>query len=151
MLVLLCLLRSFYMAGKSDTAQPVLVIVGRSEPIYECVFDDQGDVASCSHQFVVHAALDIVDELLPQGNAVYLKTVDRYRELLVSAYVTPGHVRFMLLHDGKSEDTVRNFFEDVYEMYLKVLLNPFYRPNSAIESPDFDMRVRALGKRYLQV
>ena len=77
--------------------------------------------------------------------------MDRFRELTVSAFVTPGNMRFMLLHDGKTEDSVRNFFEEVHEVYLRVILNPFYTPNTPIESQVFDARVRALAKRYLQV
>lgn len=26
----------------------------------------------------------------------------------------------MLLHTGKNEDSIRNFFQDVYELYVKV-------------------------------
>jgi len=38
----------------------------------------------------------------------------------VSTFLTAGNVKLMLLHTGKSEDAVRNFFQDVYELYVKV-------------------------------
>ena len=31
----------------------------------------------------------------------------------------------------------------------QLLLNPFYKPHSRIESPEFDARVKALARRYL--
>jgi hypothetical protein len=46
--------------------------------------------------------------------------VDRFNNLLVSAFVTPGGARLLLLHDGRGDDVVRAFFTDVYELYLRV-------------------------------
>ena len=46
--------------------------------------------------------------------------VDNFNQLRVSAYVTAAHIKFLLLHDGKSEDAIKSFFKDVYEVYLKV-------------------------------
>jgi len=40
----------------------------------------------------------------------------------VSTFLTAGNVKLMLLHTGKSEDAIRNFFQDVYELYVKVRL-----------------------------
>ena len=54
----------------------------------------------------------------------------------------------MLLHDVRNEDGIRNFFHDVHELYVKVLMNPFYTPNTPISSQLFDSRVKALGRRY---
>ncbi len=48
------------------------------------------------------------------------QTVDRFNNLLVSAFVTPGGARFLLLHDGKNDDTIRNFFGEIYELYVRV-------------------------------
>ena len=41
--------------------------------------------------------------------------------LLIICYRGTADVKFMLLHDGKSEDNVRSFFTEVHELYLKVL------------------------------
>lgn len=38
------------------------------------------------------------------------------RSLQVSAFVTAAQVTFVLLHDGRNDDTVKLFFRDVYEV-----------------------------------
>jgi hypothetical protein len=78
-----------------------------------------------------------------------LKAVDKFNELLISAYVTPGKARLMVLHDVRNEDGIKNFLHDVHELYVKVLLNPFHSPQMPIKSETFDARVRALAKKYL--
>eukprot|EP00041_Stephanoeca_diplocostata_P031366 m.976259 g.976259 ORF g.976259 m.976259 type:complete len:51 (-) comp23945_c2_seq13:361-513(-) len=49
----------------------------------------------------------------------------------------------------RNEDGIEKFFAEVYELYIKTLLNPFYEPGSLIESPDFRSRVKALAKKFL--
>lgn len=49
-----------------------------------------------------------------------LQTVDRFNNLFVTAYVTPGNARFLLLHEGKNDDAIRTFFTEVHELYLRV-------------------------------
>ena len=41
------------------------------------------------------------------------------------------------------------FFQETHELYVKVLLDPFYVPGSRIVGRDFDEKVRALARRYL--
>lgn len=54
----------------------------------------------------------------------------------------------MLLHDHKTDESaIRSFFNDLYELYVKVLLNPFYEKNSPITSPVFAERVRHMARR----
>eukprot|EP00753_Platysulcus_tardus_P000285 PLAT10244.1.p2 GENE.PLAT10244.1~~PLAT10244.1.p2 ORF type:complete len:102 (+),score=9.35 PLAT10244.1:154-459(+) len=96
------------------------------------------DVSSCAARFCVLTAC-----------CRYLKPVDKYGENFISAYITAGHVKFLLLHPARSDDAVKSFFQDVHALYLRVLLNPFYKHNSPIESPVFDERVRALLRRLL--
>jgi hypothetical protein len=79
----------------------------------------------------------------------FLKSVDRFNDLVVSVYVTAGHARFMLLHDSRSEDGIKSFFQEVHELYIKIFLNPLYLPGSRITSSHFDTKVRALARRYL--
>jgi len=55
-----------------------------------------------------------------------------------------------VLHDTKNDDGIKNFFTEVYELYLRILLNPFYKYNSSLShSKTFDERVKYIGRRYL--
>ncbi|WVZ96828.1 hypothetical protein U9M48_042414 [Paspalum notatum var. saurae] len=76
------------------------------------------------HQFILHAALDVVQDLAWTTNAMFLKSVDRFNDLVVSVYVTAGHI-------------------------LSIFLNPLYLPGSRITSSHFDTKVRALARKYL--
>ncbi|KAJ9507678.1 hypothetical protein QJQ45_021345 [Haematococcus lacustris] len=78
----------------------------------------------------------------------YLKTVDRFNNLLVTAFVTPGNARFLLLHDGRNEESMRNFFLEAYELYIKVILNPLQQPTMRISNREFDRKIRLLAKRF---
>ena len=163
------------------------IIVGHlGMPIYE-LLDFAGtkreDLARNS-QFLLHAALDSVDLSAASASATstYLKVVDRHNEQLVSAYITPGGARFLVLHDARNEvrlavcalgssvlgclclthaslplphthtplqEGIRAFCNEVHEMYVKILLNPFYTPGSRIDSTDFDQRVQQIARRYV--
>nr|KYP61887.1 Trafficking protein particle complex subunit 2 [Cajanus cajan] len=141
------------------------IIVSRNDiPIYEAevgVAAKREDAAQL-HQFILHAALDIVQDLAWTTSAMYLKSVDRFNELVVSVYVTAGHILyildyfiveikivFMLLHDSRNDDGIKSFFQEVHELYIKTLLNPLYLPGSRITSSHFDTKVRALARKYL--
>mmetsp|Transcript_6250 Transcript_6250/g.20374 ORF Transcript_6250/g.20374 Transcript_6250/m.20374 type:complete len:94 (+) Transcript_6250:304-585(+) len=93
--------------------------------------------------------MDMVDEAADATTNMYLKIVDRFNDQNVFAFVTAGGVRFLLLHEGRNEDAVKNFFNEVYELYVKNLLNPFYQFDTPILSPSFDHRIHALARRYL--
>lgn len=49
-----------------------------------------------------------------------LKTIDRFNGQVVNGFLTAGSTAFILLHDGRSEDGIRAFFQEVYELYVKV-------------------------------
>lgn len=76
------------------------------------------------------------------GSGRYLRSVDKYNEWLVSAFVAPNSkstsylnslgecltdyvyfgstVKLVLLHDIRNEEGIRWFFMDVWESYVKV-------------------------------
>ncbi|KAI3848828.1 hypothetical protein MKW92_040893 [Papaver armeniacum] len=103
-------------------------------PIYEAeVGTSMKEEAAQQHQFIIHAALDIVQDLAWTTSAMF-------NDLVVSSYVTAVsyiHTRLMLLHDSRNEDGI------------KILLNPLYLPGSRITSSHFDTKVRALARKYL--
>ena len=90
----------------------------------------------------------MVDDHVWGTNSMLFKSVDKFNDFIISAYVTAGHVKLMLLHDVKNEEGIRSFFHDVHELYVKVLMNPFYQANTPISSSLFDSRVKTLGRRY---
>ncbi|XP_038693415.1 trafficking protein particle complex subunit 2-like isoform X1 [Tripterygium wilfordii] len=99
------------------------IIVSRNDiPIYEAEVGSAAkrEDAAQLHQFVLHAALDIVQDLAWTTSAMFLKAVDRFNDLAVSVYVTAGHTRFMLLHDSRNDDGIKSFFQDVHERYIKI-------------------------------
>jgi hypothetical protein len=51
---------------------------------------------------------------------MHLGVVDRFNSLQVSAFTTATRIKFLLLHEGRSDDLVKSFFRDVYELYLRV-------------------------------
>nr|ODN92654.1 hypothetical protein L203_00933 [Cryptococcus depauperatus CBS 7841] len=109
------------------------------------------DRAMC--QMVANMSLDSVEETMETTGALYLKNVDRHNEWVVSAFLpTTGMsraVKFILLHDVKNDDAIRQFFISLWECYVKILLSPFHTVNTPIRSPAFEARVRQIAKKYL--
>ncbi|KAF7310729.1 Delta-9 fatty acid desaturase protein [Mycena chlorophos] len=100
-------------------------------------------------QMIANASLDIIEDLMKTQNTMYLKSVDKFNEWTVSAFITPANMKFVLLHEGKNEDGIKSFLTDVWELYVKTMLNPFHTAHTPIRSSVFDARVRASAKKYL--
>ena len=96
----------------------------------------------------MHASLDAIDENFWNTQLNFLKNVDKFNDLLVSAFVTFGRVKFILLHDPRNEENLKNFFQDLYELYIKIQMNPFFNPTAPITSQSFDQRVKGLARKY---
>ncbi|KAI4965180.1 hypothetical protein ZWY2020_055268 [Hordeum vulgare] len=149
-------LHSFHSSSLCDMASTTcFVIVSKNDiPIYDAEVGSapKKEDQAYQHQFILHAALDVVQDLAWATSAMFLKSVDRFNDLVVSVYVTAArssHTRFMLLHDSRSEDGIKSFFQEVHELYIKIFLNPLYLPGSRITSSHFNTKVRALARKYL--
>ena len=58
---------------------------------------------------------------------MYMRTVDNYNgQLHVSCFMTASGTRFLLLHERANEDAIKAFFNETYELFVKVLMNPFF-------------------------
>ena len=81
----------------------------------------------------------------------YLRVIDRFNNYVISAYMTPGGMQFLLLHEGQKEDSVRSFFTECHELYVKNMMNPFAQFGSPIVSRAFDNNVKRLSKKIMGV
>ncbi|KAK5840079.1 hypothetical protein Gotri_014625 [Gossypium trilobum] len=80
------------------TSTACFIIVSRNDiPIYEAEVGSAAkrEDAAQLHQFVLHAALDIVQDLAWTTSAMFLKAIDRFNDLVVSVYVTAGHILYI--------------------------------------------------------
>ncbi|MCJ1283505.1 TRAPP subunit [Xylographa opegraphella] len=155
--------------------------------------------------FIVHASLDIVEEVQWLNSQMYLKRVDHFASSHVSCFLTPTSVKFMLLHlphppntapstvsasqnpnvfppfgpyttttppssllrastssstgntaaipnnptSPQAEEALRLFFTEVYEAWVKAVMNPFQSINKTLGSPVFKARVVTAGRKFL--
>lgn len=122
--------------------------------------------------FISNSSLDLIEDVQWSTKQFYLGKVDSFYGLYVNAFITQGNVKFILCYDfnnsavspsvpngspsGSSstlqkyeENSIKQFFFEVNDLYVKCLMNPFYSVNDAIVSPDFDLKVKLLARRYL--
>ena len=110
------------------------------------------------------------------GAPMYLKHIDRFQGSYISCFLTAGNVKFLLLTApsaaapgrasgglaargglaanynptaAATEEAVKNFFLDVYDAWVKTIMNPFYLLDQRVTSPVFRQRVAGAAKKYL--
>ena len=128
----------------------MLAIVGKNDfPLYKLVLGVHGDSKSSNlDEFVIHSSLDFVESKMNKTNSMYLKEVDSNLNDSIYWFLTASNAKFLLMIDSKYGDSAREqFFNDLYELYVKTIMNPFYEPNTKINFPTFDSKVKELSKK----
>ncbi|KAK3295507.1 Sedlin [Chaetomium fimeti] len=136
------------------------IIGTQDNPLFEYEFgtskqggDGQSRFTEQAHhlnQFVLHSSLDIVEEVQWMNGQLYMKVIDKFFTNYISCFMTGGNVKFLLLHQPpQTEEAIKNFFNEVYENYVKAIMSPFYKVNMEVRSPVFRQRVAAAGRKYL--
>lgn len=54
-----------------------------------------------------------------------------------------------MVHDVQNDTGIKNFFNEMFETYIKLSLNPFYQINTPIKSTQFEKKAQIAGKKYL--
>lgn len=117
-------------------------------------------------------------QLLKNDNC-YLSRVDHFYGHVVTAYITYSGLKFVMVHcnvnsvteGGSNNSTIdpnnqamvtgtglvhvddtkcKNFYQEVHELYVKTLLNPFHKLGQAITNPEFNARVHIIASKYLR-
>lgn len=76
------------------------IIGSKDNPLYELDMNSTPKLSSNEgggetdnkhlNQFIVHAALDVLEDVQWQTNSTYLKVIDRFNDFYISAYVLPS-------------------------------------------------------------
>ncbi|KAI5955710.1 TRS20 [Candida jiufengensis] len=101
--------------------------------------------------FIANASLDLIEDQMWSTQLLNLGKIDQFYSIFINAYLTQGNIKFILCHNNttKDENSIKSFFQDINELYVKVLMNPFYNLNDSILVPDFDNKIKLLAKKYL--
>jgi hypothetical protein len=109
--------------------------------------EDGGNGEEYLYNFVLHSSLDMVGEKQWQLQNNYLGVVETFREYSVTAWVTTSGAKFLLLHRGLTEASIRNFLKSISHLWARIALNPLQERSEAIASQAFEAKVLHLAAR----
>ncbi|XP_029654330.1 trafficking protein particle complex subunit 2-like [Octopus sinensis] len=99
-------------------------------------------------QSLAYGSLDLITDMFWQKETNYLGVVDRFCQFVVSAFVAYSGVMFLLVHYDRPDDWSKSFLTDVFELYSRVSLNPFFDFEDYIHSKDFMENMKQLCRKH---
>jgi hypothetical protein len=60
-------------------------------------------------------------------------------------------MRFVILHKQKNEEGIKQFFQEMYETYIKHSMNPFYKHDDPIKSVNFEQKAISYARKFLNL
>ena len=138
----------------------IAVLDRQSTPLKLCTNDSSREVA---FHYIVHTSLDVIEERCQSSTSAPPSTVkptaeplrDLYLGMLYSTeqhkvfgYVTNTSIKFIVIVESSNtnirDNEIRQMFRKLHTGYSNMLYNPFYLPNTPIESKKFDAVVQSL-------
>ncbi|EER31645.1 conserved hypothetical protein [Candida tropicalis MYA-3404] len=155
-------------SSSASTSSYYFTIIGtKDNPLYELEFSSfkSTNITSSDNQipgksqftpstkellpFIANSSLDLIEDQTYSNSILNLGKIDQFYGLSINAYILQSQVKFILCYNCKEETSIKQFFQEVNELYVKYLMNPFYNVNDAIISPDFDLKIKQLARKYL--
>jgi trafficking protein particle complex subunit 2 len=117
-------------------ARPHRVLAGHGESSRDARICSHGRRGSAARQELVQVSLVLWRRVLVHLSCSWLGAVGRLSDSFVSAYLTAG-ATVLVVHIDREEEAAKALCRDVHELYVKALLNPLYKPATAITSRTF--------------
>eukprot|EP01094_Clydonella_sp_ATCC50884_P004488 TRINITY_DN13516_c0_g1_i1.p2 TRINITY_DN13516_c0_g1~~TRINITY_DN13516_c0_g1_i1.p2 ORF type:complete len:144 (+),score=47.31 TRINITY_DN13516_c0_g1_i1:35-433(+) len=123
----------------------VAVVGSANDPLFLQSFNSQTELER--FHFVVHSALDVVEERLRIGVLVpYLGILFPIEDYKVYGYITNTNTKFIIVTDDTDmkDVDVKTFFDRLHQLYVKATCNPFHTVGEPVESSRFKVEVARL-------
>jgi len=128
----------------------------------------EGNDKAIHHEFMIHAALDRLDEILgsPKDYQIpkhlrsshWMGSLCVMEDCEIYGYVTPSNIKILALVkrddilplQKRHEGDIRMLFKVIHDCYVRYTLNPFTSIRSKIEEPceNFEKGVNMAMKKY---
>eukprot|EP00750_Incisomonas_marina_P016642 INCI19249.1.p1 GENE.INCI19249.1~~INCI19249.1.p1 ORF type:complete len:147 (-),score=27.64 INCI19249.1:195-635(-) len=122
-------------------------------PVFEAYFQGyatQSELVKNQKDYILYSALDMVDNELLLSTKNYYEELDSFNEWKISAFVSPGQTKYLLMHRNECREGISAFFKEVHQHYVETVLNPFYRLGTVITTPVFARSVNRSARKWLE-
>ena len=75
--------------------------------------------------------------------------MDKFNDFSVVCYAGTGDIRLMMLHKSNNEESIRLFFQEVYHIIARKLMNPFHSYGSKFDDALLERAVREVARQTL--